>query len=121
MVARPSRRRRRHPYKSQAGKRQFVAEDLDHPNRVLLADIIFQAVRQQRPLHPIFAVDEPMHLHTPEASSFGILKQIRSERNPAATKSQAVFTRARPSTAIAGRPSNSEVGRIRWCIAAAAA
>src|ERR1700680_3521830 len=67
MVARPSRRRRRHSYKSQGGKVQFLDEDLDHPNRVLLADIIFQAVRQQRPLHPIVAVDEPMH--SPSARS----------------------------------------------------
>src|SRR5260370_42164280 len=67
MVGRPSRRRRRHPGKSQGGKVQFLDEDLDHPNRVLLADIIFQAVRQQRLLHPIFAIDEPMHLQAPEA------------------------------------------------------
>src|SRR5438105_5982986 len=33
----------------------------------LLADIIFQAVRQQRLLHAIFAIDEPMHLQAPEA------------------------------------------------------
>jgi len=45
MIGRPARRRRRHPRKSQGGKVQFVDEDLDHPNRVLLADIIFQAVR----------------------------------------------------------------------------
>src|SRR5712691_1218771 len=41
----PRDNRRRHPCKSQGGKFQFVDEDLDHPNRVLLADIIFQAVR----------------------------------------------------------------------------
>jgi hypothetical protein len=45
MIGQPSRRRRRHPGKSQGRKVQFVDEDLDHPNRVLLADIIFQAVR----------------------------------------------------------------------------
>jgi hypothetical protein len=31
-------------------------------------------VRQQRRLPPVFAIDEPMHRHTPEAPSFGILK-----------------------------------------------
>jgi len=45
MVGRPARRRRRHPRKSQGGKVQFVDEDLDHPNRVLLVDVILQTVR----------------------------------------------------------------------------
>src|SRR5712675_1617923 len=66
MIGRPSRRRRRHPRKPRGGKVQLLDEDLDHPNRVLLADIIFQAVRQQRLLHPIFAIDEPMHLKPPK-------------------------------------------------------
>jgi len=63
---------------------QFVDKDLDHPNRVLLVDVILKAMRQQRLLHPIFALDESMHRHTTETSSFRILKQIRSERNPTA-------------------------------------
>src|SRR6267142_237544 len=67
MIGRPSRRRRRHPRKSQGGKVQLLDEDLDHPNRVLLADIIFQAVRQQRLLHAIFAIDEPMHRSSPQS------------------------------------------------------
>jgi len=45
MIARPARRRRRHPRKAQGGKVQFVDEDLDHPNRVLLADVILKAMR----------------------------------------------------------------------------
>src|SRR5207248_6580957 len=42
-------------------------EGLDHSNRVLRADIIFQAVRKQCLLQPIFAIDEPMHRQAPEA------------------------------------------------------
>jgi hypothetical protein len=61
MIGRPPRRRRRHPRKPQGRKVQLVNKDLDHPNRVLLVDVILQAVREQRPLHPIFAIDEPMH------------------------------------------------------------
>jgi hypothetical protein len=38
-------------------------------------------VRQQRLLHPIFAIDKPMRRQAPEAPSFGILKQIRPRRN----------------------------------------
>jgi hypothetical protein len=96
MVGWPPRRRRRHPRKPQGGKVQLVDEDLDHPNRVLLADIIFQAVREQRPLHPIFAIDEPMHRQAPEAPSFGILAQRYPSRNPTAPQSQARFHTAWP-------------------------
>jgi hypothetical protein len=45
MVRRPACHRRRHPRKTRGGKVQFIDEDLDHPNRVLLVDIIPQAVR----------------------------------------------------------------------------
>src|SRR5713101_6117165 len=38
-------------------------------------------MRQQRLLHPIFAIDKPMHCQAPEAPSFGILKQIRPRWN----------------------------------------
>src|SRR5437764_670455 len=39
MIGRPARHRRRHSRKPQGGKVQFVDEDLNHPNRVLLADV----------------------------------------------------------------------------------
>jgi len=71
MVGRPSRRRRHHPGKSQGRKIQLVDEGLDHSNRVLRADIIFQAVRKQCLLQPIFAIDEPMHRQAPEAPGSG--------------------------------------------------
>src|SRR3954447_8754782 len=57
-------------------------------------------MRQQRLLHPIFAIDEPTHRPPPKPSSSGILKQIRSERNPIAPKSQAVFTQAGTEAAV---------------------
>src|SRR5262249_24928032 len=53
--------------KPQGGQVQFINEDLDHPNRVLLVDVILQAMRQQRRLHPIFAIDEPMHRRPPRS------------------------------------------------------
>ena len=56
-------------------------DNLDHPNWVLLVDIILKTMRQQRRLHPIFAVDEPMHRPAPEAPTFRILKLIHPERN----------------------------------------
>jgi hypothetical protein len=39
-LGQPSPRRRRHPGKPQGGKIQLVDEHLDHPNRVLLIDVI---------------------------------------------------------------------------------
>src|SRR5437762_11273318 len=45
MIGRPARHRRRRSRKPQGGKVQFVDEDLNHPNRVLLADVILQAMR----------------------------------------------------------------------------
>jgi hypothetical protein len=54
-----------------AARSSSVDEDLDHPNRVLLADVILQAVRQQRRLPPVFAIDEPMHRHTPKPQASG--------------------------------------------------
>jgi hypothetical protein len=86
-------------------------KDLDHPKRVLLADIILKAVRQQRLLHPIFAIDEPMHRHTPEAPSLGILKQARPRRNPPGPQSRALFTQAGPFSAIAQPGRARSVGR----------
>ncbi len=76
MIGRPACRRRRHPRKAQGGQVQFVDEDLDHPNRVLLVDVILQAMRQQRRLHPVFAIDEPMHRQPLKPSSPGILKAL---------------------------------------------
>src|SRR6266571_5974860 len=60
-----------------------------HPNRVLLADIIFQAVRKQRPLRPLFAIDEPMHLQTPEAPKL----QDSKATSPRAESAQTAISR----------------------------
>jgi hypothetical protein len=45
MVGRPACHRRRHPRKTQGGKVKFVDEDLNHPNRVILVDVVLQAMR----------------------------------------------------------------------------
>jgi hypothetical protein len=60
---------------------QFVEEHLDHSNRVLLVDVIFQTVREQCRLHPIFAIDEPMHRQPPKPPSLRILKQLHPRWN----------------------------------------
>ncbi len=67
-----------------------------HPNRVLLADIIFQAVRKQRPLRPLFAIDEPMHLQTPEAPKLQDSKATSPRAESAQTAISPCFHTAWP-------------------------
>jgi hypothetical protein len=38
---------------------EHIDDGVDHPNRVLLSDVILDRVRQQRRLSPIRALDEP--------------------------------------------------------------
>jgi hypothetical protein len=47
-------------------------------------------------LHPIFAIDEPMHLQAPEAPGFGILKQLQPWRNPTKPQLPALFKQPGP-------------------------
>src|SRR5262249_1850392 len=108
MIGRPACRRRCHPRKTQARQVQFVDEDLDYPNRVLLADVILKAVRQQRWLHPIFAIDEPMHCQPPKPLGLRILRQLRPRRNPPTPQISPCFhtgwTLCRPSSQRKPRP-----------------
>src|SRR6266571_5713639 len=72
-----------------------------HPNRVLLADIIFQAVRKQRPLRPLFAIDEPMHLQTPEAPKL----QDSKATSPRTESAQTAISRRFHTAWVDSRPS----------------
>ena len=47
--------------KAQSAQIQLVDEHLDHPNRVVLGDVIFQRLRQQQRLPPVFTLDETPH------------------------------------------------------------
>jgi len=60
MVGRPPRRRRR-DHKAQASQVELVDEDVDHPRRIVFADIVLQAARQQRRLTAILTLDEAAH------------------------------------------------------------
>ena len=46
---------------------EHLDEGVDHPNRVLLADVVVDRVRQQRRLPPICAFDEPPHPILPQS------------------------------------------------------
>jgi hypothetical protein len=67
MVSRAPRRRWDHPFEPQGRQIELLYKDLDRPHRILVGDVVFQAVRQQRLLHPLLAPNEPIHLHPPEA------------------------------------------------------
>ncbi|SKY84766.1 Uncharacterised protein [Mycobacteroides abscessus subsp. massiliense] len=77
MVRRPAGRLRHHAGKAQTRQIQLLDEGLDGADRIVLADIVVQAVRQQRGLTTVLPLDETLHacprLSRPE-------QRIRSQR-----------------------------------------
>src|SRR6266404_230046 len=49
------------PAKPKLGQIEFIDEDVDHPNRVILANPVFQAFGKQRALSAIHALNEAPH------------------------------------------------------------
>ena len=64
MIGRPAGRQRLDPVKPEAEKIELIDEDVDRPNRVVLADPVFQALRKQRALAAIDTLDKTLH-HKP--------------------------------------------------------
>jgi hypothetical protein len=48
------------------GNIECVGKDVDHPNRIVLADPIFQTFRKQRVLTAIRPLNEALHLTLPQ-------------------------------------------------------
>ena len=65
MVGRPPRPRRDQALEPQRRQVQLVDEHIDHPHLIVLANIVFQAVGQQRPLHPVLALNKAVHRKPP--------------------------------------------------------
>ncbi|GJD71681.1 hypothetical protein MMMDOFMJ_4644 [Methylobacterium gnaphalii] len=63
MVAGPRRRSR--AFKAECREVQFIDEDVDHPDRVLRANIVVDAVRQKQRLAPLATFDETAHSTPP--------------------------------------------------------
>jgi hypothetical protein len=61
MISRPSRRFRRNTGKAHRRQVKFVDENIDDADRVLVRHIIFQTVREQCRLPPVFALNETLH------------------------------------------------------------
>jgi len=61
MIGGPTGHLRRNTRKAQRFQVQFVNEDINDADRIVFRHIVFQAVRQQRRLPPIPALNEPLH------------------------------------------------------------
>ena len=57
--------RRVNTYEAETSEIEFVHEDLDDADRVVLSDVVVQALGQQRDLRSIFAFDESLHVPAP--------------------------------------------------------
>src|SRR3546814_10059830 len=61
MISRPTGRFRHHAGKAQSSQVEFVNEDLDDADRIVLCHRVFQALRQQCRLPPILTFNESRH------------------------------------------------------------
>ena len=61
MIGRPPRRFRRNTGKAHGRQVQFVNENINDADRIILRHIIFQTVREQCCLRPVFAFNETLH------------------------------------------------------------
>src|SRR5467141_3907422 len=80
------------PAKPKLGQIEFIDEDVDHPNRVILANPVFQAFGKQRALSAIHALNEAPH---------PILPQIASESYRENQIQPRVFTQPGSSASLA--------------------
>ena len=65
MIGRPAGRQRLDPVEPEAAKIELIDEDVDRPNRVVVADPVFQALRKQRALAAIDTLDKTLHQTLP--------------------------------------------------------
>ena len=61
MIRRPAGRLRSDPVKSQLRQVEFINEDVNHLNGIVLVDPVFQALRKQHALSAIRALNEAPH------------------------------------------------------------
>ena len=66
MVRRPASRLGSDPTKSNFGQVEFVDKNVNDPNRIVLADPVFQAVRKQAALPAIRSLNEAPHPILPQ-------------------------------------------------------
>jgi len=74
----PSRQGGHHPVKPQLAQIEFIHECTNNAHRIVFADAVIKALRQQRDLTPILSFNEPFHLHHAPQPAMRILLQIRT-------------------------------------------
>jgi len=92
MIRRPPGCLRSYPVKSQLAQVEFLDKYLDHPNRIALANPVFQAFRKQCALPAIRALNEALHRIPP---------QIAQESYRENQMRHCVFTQARSQADMA--------------------
>src|ERR1019366_6883476 len=97
MIRRPARYLGIDPAKPKFGQIEFLDKDIDHANRIVLADPVCHAFRKQRALPAIRPLNEALHL---------ILPQIARESYPENQIQRCVFTQ--PGS-LADKPSRAKV------------
>src|SRR5262249_58645536 len=60
------RQLRHNPIKAQRRQIQFINEGIDDADRVILPDVVVQAIRQQDQLAPVLTLNKPLHPAPPE-------------------------------------------------------
>src|ERR1017187_4167288 len=91
MIRRPARYLGIDPAKPKFGQIEFLDKDIDHANRIVLADPVCHAFRKQRALPAIRPLNEALHL---------ILPQIARESYPENQIQRCVFTQPGPEADI---------------------
>src|ERR1035441_1808972 len=97
MIRRPARYLGIDPAKPKFGQIDFLDKDIDHANRIVLADPVCHAFRKQRALPAIRPLNEALHL---------ILPQIARESYPENQIQRCVFTQ--PGS-LADKPSQAKI------------
>ena len=54
---------------TQLAKVEFIDENIDHPHRVAFVDVVFQSIREQKPLGTINAIHESLHAEHPSTDA----------------------------------------------------
>ena len=62
MIGRSTSGRGVNTFEAETAEVEFVNEDLDDADRVVLSDLVVQALGQQRDLRSILAFDESLHV-----------------------------------------------------------
>ena len=76
MIRRPPGRLRIDPAEPELGQIELLDKDIDHTNRIVLVDPIFQAFGKQRRLPTIHPLNKALHRDPPKIASLFIMRGV---------------------------------------------